>query len=184
MARKYRRPLGRSPKSDPQRGLIYRMENEALGATCYASLTRAAVGRLIRSLCRNYKTTPVSVRYADLGHSHGAEWEAPNIITLNVSSKISRDLLTVTHEFAHHLHENIAPANTHEVHGPEFMACHVSVLDRVRYIPVVGMRAVLKSYGIRFHDPGSRQSLATLRKAVLQPASQSRRPRKETCRAS
>lgn len=164
MARKYQRPLPESPACDPQRSLVYRMENEAIGATRYASMTKAAIGRLIRSLCRSYRTLPVALKFAALGMSAGAEWESPNIITLNTDMRISRDLLTVTHEFAHHLHDSVCPEAEHEAHGPEFMCCHMSVLDTVRYIPTVGMKAICESYGIRYRDPGP--DLASLKLAL------------------
>lgn len=164
MAIKYKRPIKKSPKSDPQQYLVYRMENEAIGARNYLSLTRRTVERFARAVCRQYRLPRIQFRYTDLG-KWAAEWMEPNIITVGVRTT-SRDLLTVAHELAHHLHEQIAGDLAQESHGPEFMGCYMSILDTARIIPVPGMRAICKHYKIKFVDPGTRSSIRTLRRAV------------------
>lgn len=169
MARPYRPPVRKSPKSDPQQFKVYRMENEAIGARNYMSLTRRTVERFTRAVCRQYKLPRIQFRYKDLG-KWAAEWMEPNIITLGVRTT-SRDLLTIAHELAHHLHEQIAGDLAQESHGAEFMGCYMSILDTCRIIPVVGMRAICEHYGIRFVDPGTRSSIRKLKRAVRGSAS-------------
>lgn len=169
MAVPYKRPIKKSPKSDPQQFKVYRMENEAIGARSYMSLTRKSVARFTRAVCRAYRLPRIQLRYKDLG-KWGAEWMEPNIITLGVRTT-SRDLLTIAHELAHHLHEQIAGDLAQESHGPEFMACYMSILDTCRIVPVIGMRAVCEDYGIRYLDPGTRSSLRRLRTVVRGSAS-------------
>lgn len=164
MAVRYKRPLKKSPKSDPQQYRVYRMENEAIGARSYQSLRRADLGRFVRAVCREYRLPSVKLRYENLGR-WAAEWRSPNIIVLGIKTT-SRDLLTIAHELAHHLHGALAEGLTQEDHGPQFMACYLSILDTARIIPVVGMRAICAQYKIRYIDPGLSGSLFTLRKRV------------------
>lgn len=167
MARPYKRPLKKSPKSDPQQYLVYRMENEAIGARSYMGLTQREAQRFARAVCREYRLPRVEIRFKDLGR-WAAEWAPPNIITLG-KKKISRDLLTVAHELAHHLHETINPASAQESHGAEFMACYMHILDTCRMIPLVGMRAICDVYKINYLEPG--KTLKSLRRVVRGSAS-------------
>lgn len=170
MPSKYKWAVARSPKSDPQRNKVYRMENEAIGAQRYQALHRTAIGQLVRSVCRNYRVPCPRLVWKDLG-IWAAEWVEPGEIAFNTRRKMARDMLTVTHELAHHVHFHLAGAaeKTHEPHGPEFMAVHISILDTCRMIPVVGMRAVCDAYKIRYFDPGVRNSLAKLLRIVSKP---------------
>lgn len=171
MAKHFQFPLKRSPTGDSQQYLVYRMENEAIGARKYATLSARNISRLIRSICREYQLPKVTVLFEDLG-KWTAEWRPPATIVFG-KKLTAKTLLTVTHEMAHHLHYHIAGVASleHEDHGAEFMACHMSILDTARVIPVVGMRAICDAYGVKYADPGTKNSLAALRKAVLSYAS-------------
>lgn len=168
MAARYRYPVKRSPKSDPQQYRVYRMENEAIGARQLMQLTRDAIRSLVRGVCRNYRVPVADVAWANLGR-WAAEWrqqpsQRTSLIVLNTKKGTARDVLTVTHELAHHVHHWLADGadEGHESHGPEFMACHMSILDTCRVVPVVGMRAVCDAWKVRYHDPGTRASLPRL----------------------
>jgi hypothetical protein len=163
VAKKYRLSLRKSPKSDPQQYLVYRMENEAIGSRHYAKLTRKSILKLVRSVCRAYGMPVPRIVFADLGRWAG-EWHGDKI-TFNRNKSTAFDLITVTHELAHHLHHHVGDEDQ-ESHGPQFMGCHMSILDTVRAIPVAAMRVVCKQYGVRYADPGDRNSLSSLRRAV------------------
>jgi hypothetical protein len=161
MAKRFQYPIKRSPRYDPQQYRVYRMENEAIGARRYMHLTRRAVRQLADSICRNYRVPRVKLSWCDLG-KWAAEWDN-GVIRLNTNKSSSQDLLTLTHELAHHIHFHLGGKHDlQEPHGPEFMACHMSVLDTVRMIPVVGMRAICKTWKVRYADPGTRSSLKRL----------------------
>ena len=164
MAKPFAKPIRESPESDPQQYLLYRMENEAIGARQYLSLTRNELTRYLNGLVKTYRTPPVKIVFEDLG-DWAAEWRDPNIIVFG-TKRSSRDILTAAHEFSHHLHGHLAEDFVHENHGREFMACYMSVLDVSRMIPVVGMRAICKSYGIKFADPGTEPDVEKLAKIV------------------
>lgn len=157
-------PIKRSPKSDPQQYRVYRMENEAIGGRAYMRLERDVIASLVRSVCRNYRVPQVKLEWKNLG-KWAAEWE-DGIIRLNTRKGTASDVLTITHELGHHIHAYLSDGadELHEPHGPEFMACHMSVLDTCRVIPVVGMRAICDHYQVRYHDPGVTNSLSRLRR--------------------
>lgn len=163
MAARFRMPVKRSPKSDPQQYRVYRMENEAIGARAYAKLTRNVARSLARSVCRAYGVSPVKLIWCDDLGTWGAEWDN-GIIRLNSKKGTARDLITLTHELAHHIHWCLGgdASIKHEGHGPEFVACHMSVLDTCRMIPVVGMREICKAWKVRYADPGTGNSLKKL----------------------
>src|SRR5438067_10143494 len=121
------------------------MENEAIGARSYQQLTRTRIGQLVRSIARNYKVPCPRLVWKNLG-KWAAEWTEPGEIALNTRKRTASDILTVTHEMAHHVHHHLSNGADakQEAHGPEFMACHISILDSCRVIPVVGMRAICK----------------------------------------
>lgn len=172
MPTRYRYPVKRSPKSDPQQYRVYRMENEAIGGRAYMSLSRASQRTLVASVCRNYRVPKMTLAYANLG-KWAAEWrEQPSkrtsVTVLSTKKGTSKDILTLTHELAHHVHHWLSKGNDakHQDHGPEFMACHISILDTCRVIPVVGMRAICDAWKVRYADPGTTNSLVKLRRIV------------------
>lgn len=160
-----------SPAKDPQRNLVYFMEGDALGALRDKStMKRKAIRDLIRAVCRNYRMPPAKVYFKPL-KTWTASWDEPRDLTFNTKASLSHGLLVVLHELAHLLHYHIQPKDVHEAHGPEFIACYMSILDSTRTIPIPGMQAVCDLYGIRYVDFGPKYTLAALRKAVLGSAS-------------
>lgn len=166
MPAKFRIPLKRSPKSDPQQYRVYRLENEAIGSRRYIDLTRAAIKRFARAICRAYGVPQAKIIFtADLGR-WGGEWQTGGIIKINPSKGGAMDLITIAHELAHHIHECAVPDNDHQDHGPEFVACYMSILDTARIIPIVGMRAILDRYKIKYVDPGEGRNITTLQRRI------------------
>jgi hypothetical protein len=77
------------------------------------------------------------------------------------------DLVTILHELAHHVHNQLigVPAETnHEDHGPAFMAVYISVMDTVRFIPRDASVALFKKRGLTVLDPGP--SIASLKRVL------------------
>lgn len=143
------------------------MEHEALGARGYEGLTRRDIRQFAKGTCRSLGVPQVGIRFVDIG-----EWcgdYSDNLIRLNHKRKGATCLLTIAHELGHHVHEALAPGNDHESHGPQFLAAYMAVLDNGRILPVVGMRAILDFYKLRYNDPGTRNSLTALRRAVTKP---------------
>jgi hypothetical protein len=168
MPRRYRIPIRRSPANDPQQYLVYRMESEALGARGYGKVTREVMRQFAKGTCRSFRVPRVEVQFKDIGNWSGDYGE--DLIRINPKRPGSQCLLTIAHELGHHVHECLAPGNDHEVHGPQFMAAYMAVLDNARVLPVVGMRAICDHYGIRYNDPGTTNSIRALRRAVRSPS--------------
>lgn len=173
MPEKYRYPVRRSPPTDPQQHRVYRMENEAIGARRYMRVDRDMARLVTRSVCRNYRVPVVELRWKDLGR-WAAEWRGPEdeggeAIVLTTRKRTGKDLLTLTHELAHHIHHHLSEGMDalQQDHGPQFMACHMSILDTLRVVPVVGMRAICDAWKIKYLDPGTNNSLAKLQKLLL-----------------
>lgn len=164
-------PVARAPRTDPQRNRLYRLELECLGARGYVTLTQSRIRQFARSICRQYGVPQVPVTFDDLG-VWGGEWCPDKGITISRRKSNSRDLITIAHELAHHVHDHFEPADQLQApHGPQFMACYMSILDTARIIPVRAMKVICDQYRVRYHDPGERNSLSALQRAVAQPAS-------------
>lgn len=164
MPRRYALPVKRSPKSDPQRNLVYRMESEAIGGRSYLTLTKARIISLMKTLSRTYHVPAVTLRFSDM-KGWAADWQPPNIITFGKKTT-SRDFLTALHEFAHHLHYVIAPSDDHQGHGPEFMCCYMSVLDTVRLLPIEAMAVVCDQYKVKYIKPAETDGIDGLAKRI------------------
>jgi IrrE N-terminal-like domain len=172
MALTYQYPIKRSPKKDPQQYQVYRMENEAIGARRYMSMDRPTIRQLVRSVCRNYRVPVVKVRWKNLG-KWAAMWNDENdiggeAIVLNTRKRTAQDVMTITHELAHHIHHHLSDKKATSLgqqdHGPQFMACHMSILDTCRVIPVVGMKAICDRWKVKYIDPGPGNSLFVLKR--------------------
>lgn len=166
MPAKFRIPLKRGPKSDPQQYRVYRMENEAIGGRHYCQLQDLEIVSMSKSVCEAYSVPQAKIEWVSLG-KWAAEWQ-DGTIRLNRHKATARSVLTILHELAHHVHGALggAVAELQENHGPEFMACYMSILDTARIIPVVGMRAICGAYKVRYADPGTASSLKKLRQVV------------------
>jgi predicted SprT family Zn-dependent metalloprotease len=174
VAKQFQYPIKRSPASDPQQYRVYRMENEAIGARQYMRASKEKIRQLVRSVCRNYGVPAPKLVWCDLG-KWAAEWDN-GMIRLNTKKGMASDVLTVTHELAHHIHYHLAGRqDLHAAHGPEFMAVHMSILDTCRIIPVEGMRAICARWKVLYCDPGTTCSLPKLRRIcrLIRPSSRS-----------
>ncbi len=164
MPKPFARAVRRSPLCDPQRFRVYRMESESIGARNYMRMSRADIARFARAVCRAYRIRPVKIRYRDLGR-WGAQCVEPNILEFG-NKAYSRDLITVAHELAHHLHNCIAGDAPQAAHGPEFMGCYLSLFDTARIIPISAMRRVCALHNVAYVDPGDQNAFSSLVRAV------------------
>ncbi len=164
MARKFNRSTKRSPKSDPQQHIVYRMESEAIGGRQYLTLTKPKIISLIKTLARNYHVPAPAVRFNDMTR-WAAEWAPPGIITFGKKTT-SKDLLTALHEYAHHLHYVIDPYDTHQPHGKEFMCLYMSIIDTTRLIPINAMAVICDSYKIKYIKPKDLDGVDELKELI------------------
>lgn len=144
------------------------MEHEALGARGYEGLPRDGVLQFVAGTCRSLRVPLATVQFKNIGAWSGDY--GGGLVRINPTRKGAMCLLTIAHELGHHVHAMLAPDNDDEPHGPQFMAAYMAVLDNGRILPVVGMRAICDHYKIKYNDPGTRNSLRALRRAVLKPS--------------
>lgn len=163
----YKWPLKKSPASDSQRELVYRMESEAIGAKMFMRLSPDVISKVLRSLCKKFHVPPVRIEYKNF-KTYAAEWESPNIIRFSKHKGTARDLITVLHEFAHHMHAHYTDGSfQYEAHGPEFMTCYIAVLDVSRYMPTAAMRLICDNYKIKYLTFGRNPfDMPKLKKAI------------------
>lgn len=168
MPKKFPNYVYQSPKKDPQQNLVYYLEGNGLqGIRDMPFVSQKAAKNLAFELCKNYDVSPVKVRFVEL-EGRLAEYDSSlpvPCISMNKNEK-SIGLLILLHEFAHHLHFEICAGLEQQDHGPEYMACYMSVLDCARVIPISGMAAILDEYGVKYCHPGKKNSLSTLRRVV------------------
>lgn len=153
------------PPEDPQQNRVYHMEQQTIQCH-YACLSQQRIRRLVRRLAENYDVPCPVIKFEPI-EEMAAFWTKPGTIIFADKSEESRSIMTVAHEFAHHLHFCIATdiESQHEAHGIEFMACYMSILDTVRCLPNYAMGVVCDRYGVKYLDPGP--TLASLTQAVL-----------------
>lgn len=176
MVAKFRMSVKRPSRRDVQQYLLYRMEKESFGGLRRGKMTQKEMQSFANAVCRNYAVPQVSVRFKDLGQWAGQCW-ADGRIDINPKKTGSLSVLCIAHELAHHIHNNLVPdkrRRQHQSHGPEFLACYISVFDTARIVPSAGMRAVLDTYKLKYIDPGDDNSLATLRKRISKSPKSSR----------
>lgn len=166
MPRRFAKPVRQSPKSDPQQYELYRMESEAIGARHWLRLSRQNVIRFIRSACRAYGIPQLTIRF-ESHRKWAAYFMAPALVVFSRKTT-ARDLLTAAHEFAHYLHFAVAGAESekHATHGPEFMACYMSVLDTIRFLPVQAIALLCDERAIKYVRPKEGMGVDQLRKLI------------------
>lgn len=166
MPRRFALPIRRSPKSDPQQYKLYRMESEAIGARQWLRLSRQNVIRFVRSACRTYGVPQLTIRFEN-HRKWAAYFLEPSLVVFSQKTT-ARDLLTAAHEFAHYLHYVVAGAESgkHAVHGREFMACYMSVLDTIRFIPAQAMALLCDERSIEYVRPKEGMGVDQLRKLI------------------
>lgn len=171
MVAKFRMPVKRSPKKDPQQYLLYRMEQECFGGMWRGKMGLKAMRTLADSVCNNYGIDKVKISFKDLGAWSG-QCASDSKIVINPNKRAALSLICILHELAHHLHNQLVPYEVmvkQQAHGPEFLACYMSLLDTTRIVPLPGMRAVLKEYDLFYIDPGDDCDVIELSRRISQP---------------
>lgn len=168
MVAKFQMPVKRSPKTDPQQYRLYRMEQECFGGMWRGKMTLKAIRSLANAVCKNYRVSPVKIKFKDLGGWAGQCWLHARI-DIDPKKRAALSIICIAHELAHHVHNQLVSDEVliqQEPHGAEFLACYMSVLDTIRIVPLAGTRAIFKNYKLRYIDPGDNNSLTTLTKRI------------------
>jgi len=127
---------------DPQQAAVYLMEKRALRGHFRHKCTLTLLRRWARRLCRLHQVPPVTV-IVRAERGFGASY-LNNRITLD--PKCGRNMLSFAHELAHHVVAHRHPYA--QDHGVTFMKWYACLLDHMRVLPLVGMLAICREYGI------------------------------------
>lgn len=165
MPRRIKQAVAKAPADDPQRERLYRMEREAFGGWCAAAVTTLPSAQAwVKRMCKVYAVAPCRVELKDLGVWAGIY--DTGVITLSSGKRSGKCLLTLAHEFAHHVHEQFVGQEPDEIHGPAFMCAYIHILDRARMVDAAGMKAICDRYKIKYLDPGNCNAAGTLTRLI------------------
>lgn len=134
-----------SPKSDPQRDRVYRMEHKELAGHYSHKVTQRSLRLVTKLLCKVYdlKRPTVIVRAeSDYRGSYD-----PETTVVRLDPQQGRNYLTLCHELAHYVVHQQNP-KAHD-HGPTWMRVYTAMLDAVGIMPKEGMRVLARRYKIR-----------------------------------
>lgn len=129
---------------DPQKPLVYAMEDEEFRGHCRHRLPLKLVRRYARRLCRIFDVPQVSIRVYRV-RGHGGQCSDGQI---QLDPKCGMNGLTLAHELAHHVCDVKHPRA--QAHGPLFAAYYGALLSALRLVPRVGFRAMCRKHGVKF----------------------------------
>lgn len=138
-----------SPKSDPQRGRLYRMEEREFNGHARHTLAETHLRNGLKALCRRLKISApkLAIRRIDKSNVCGAY--SPSLCLIELHPKMGKNAWTLAHELAHHVIAVHDPKNQFQDHGPEFVHVFVILLDVMRLVPRIAMEPVLRKYRLQ-----------------------------------
>jgi len=141
-----------SPKSDPQREAVYRMEDRFMSSWSSLVLPPDYLSEIARRVCRKWKVPQPRLRAGQkvrIPGGHAATYSSGGIITLG-----SRGMnpAVLAHELAHHIdhvlyHDMQEPG--YEAHGPTWTWIEMTLLDELFIMPASAFRALAKEYRVK-----------------------------------
>ncbi len=159
--------MAKSPKSDPQRERLYRMERTCFQGWDTGRMTVPQIRRWVKRVARKYGVeVPVILTKELPGHA-GEYWEGR--ITLCSQKESGKTLLTLAHEMAHHVHEQLGDSSKDEAHGPEFLTCYVHILHTLKLIPALAMQVICSAHKLKYYPFNNTPSADRLRRMITQP---------------
>lgn len=136
----------RSPKSDPQRTQVYRMEREIEGNAVGHSSSQSGLDKLSRSVCRYYKVPAVEIWLYNEPKSKLFGWATDEEIHLNEGFH-GANAPVLIHELAHYV--IFKRFDVYEDHGPEWVAVYMHLMHKYRLLPQDAFRVMAARWGIR-----------------------------------
>lgn len=172
--------MSKSPKFDPQRQELYRMEKYGLFGLNRSRLTRKELRTMLGLGCRKFGLTPPVLKYEASTAWAGVYIGEPNP-TIIISTKYSGGLsaMTLLHELAHYIVHRADPDDRLAPHGPEFVGVYGDLMECMGFIPFGSWALLTAQFKIRSFDTGKMnpaQVLDALKKRAAEAAPKS--PRK------
>lgn len=163
-----------SPKYDPQRSEVYRMESHGLPGLNRTKYTRKDTALLLSTLCKEFGVPEPKLRFVPAPKWSGL-WFPGGIHLSTDKRRSGRSPATLVHEFAHHVMAEWDPLDTLYPHGPEFVGIYGDCLAMAGLIPWNGWQDLCKQYGVECLDTATIRTVAGLKRAVKKRAAEAAR---------
>jgi len=167
---------GVSPKSDPQREELYKLEKRGLSGLSLATYTRTNHRVLLKQLTKAFGVVPTPLYFQDDKTCAGKyDWwpeTRESRITLSTHYAGSRSPLTLVHEFAHHVMACWDAEDRLHGHGPEWVGVYGDCLAVAGLVPYEGFRALCVRYKVDYLDTSLANTIPKLRKMVKKRAAE------------
>jgi len=167
---------GVSPKYDPQRQELYRLEKKGFPGLHNATWSRSTIRSILKSVCQQFELdAPVLVyvnepKWSGMYERHlESDWCR---ISLSTATPYGRSPMTIVHELAHHVLDRWDPDSRLTPHGPEFVGIYGDLLAITGLVPYAGFRAMAKAYKVGILDTEACRSVPALRKLVKKRAAE------------
>lgn len=158
--------MAAAPKSDPQRERLYRMERACFKGWDVGRMTVPQIELWVKRVARKYGVQVPAVTTKELPGYAGEYWDGR--ITLCSQKESGKTLLTLTHEMAHHIHEQLGDAEKDEAHGPEFLTCYVHLLHTLKLVPALAMQVICETHRLDHYPFRKPPTTDRLRRLITQ----------------
>lgn len=136
--------------TDRQGERLYRLTGEFGGSCYWDRATAASLRELAVDVCKYYNKLPVpAIRFVTRPRDATPAWfTPPNEITIN-RGYTGSNCGNMLHELAHYVTESYYHEDTIEMHGPEFCAIFMHLLDTYNIFPHECFRLLAKKHRVR-----------------------------------
>jgi hypothetical protein len=165
-----------SPKYDPQREEVYRMEKQGFPGLHRAMWSRPDIRATLRQLCKAFGVDAPHLAWAPSEKWSGlyervidGDWSR---ITLSTVGPYGRSPMTIVHEVAHHVLDRWDAESKLAPHGPEFVGIYGDALAMCGLVPYSGFRDTALHFKVQILDTRECSSPAKLRRLVKKRAAE------------
>lgn len=141
-----------SPKSDPQRGLLCRVERELNGNSIGHVASHEYLCKLSNKICRYYRVPALEIHIANKPKQREYAWveyttgKNDHKVFLNRAFD-GQNAMTLLHELAHYVTD--CNFKNHENHGKEFVAIYMHLLHKYKILPQDAFRVIARRWNIQ-----------------------------------
>lgn len=139
--------MKKSPKSDPQRSRVYEMERHAVANHLHHKMSERDLRTTLRALSEAIDVPQPKLQIRRMGNDYVGDYTIESSL-IRVDAKLGMNLRTLMHEYAHHVHQQ----HTYKgepAHSPRWVRIYFQLLDMTRMVPIEGMLAVARQYGVK-----------------------------------
>jgi hypothetical protein len=154
----------RSPKSDPQRARVYKMENMC-GTSGRALLGRKQLREALTAWSEAFGVPEPKLVFRPIDH---AGEQQDDVIRLSTRAVDGRNPVTLAHEFSHYLMGLYDPQGRLAFHGPEFVGVMMLVSHVGGIMPIAGSEWLAERMKVKYMDVKDVRSPVGLARKIKQ----------------